>query len=90
VSTLERAGAKIFYGGVPHGTLDNAILYYEKSRSLMPNFILNYLSLATAYHKDDQIEKAIAVLKIMQNLPVSTEDDEKHKADALKLIKAWQ
>jgi tetratricopeptide (TPR) repeat protein len=90
VSAIERAGAKIFYGGVPHGTLKNAIMYYEKSRTLMPNFILNYLSLANAYYKDEQIAKAITVLKIMQNLPVSTEDDEKHKADALKMIKTWQ
>ncbi|HSN60276.1 MAG TPA: hypothetical protein VLR49_05055 [Ferruginibacter sp.] len=90
VSAVERAGAKIFYGGVPHGSIKNAIMYFEKSRSLMPGFILNYLSLANAYHKDGQVNKAISILQMIQSFPVHTEDDIKHKADALKMIKDWQ
>ncbi len=90
VSAVERAGAKLFYGGVPAGTVKNAIMYFEKSKSLMPNFILNYLSLANAYHHDGQVSKAIAILKAVQPLQAHTEDDAKHKADALKMIQAWQ
>ncbi len=90
VSAVERAGAKLFYGGVPPGSVKNAIMYFEKSRSLMPNFILNYLSLANAYHHDGQVSKAIAILKAVQPLQVHTEDDAKHKADASKLIQEWQ
>jgi len=90
VTAVERAGAKILYGGVPYGSLKNAIMYFEKSRSLMPQFVLNYLSLANAYHRDGQVTKAVALLKTVQTFPVNTEDDAKHKADALQMIKNWE
>ncbi|RYY49426.1 MAG: hypothetical protein EOO06_07130 [Chitinophagaceae bacterium] len=89
VTAIERAGAKMFFGGVPDGTLPNAITALEKARSLQPYFILNCLSLATAYHKDGQKAKAIGLLKALQAFPIKTEDDAKHKQDALKLIKTW-
>ena len=90
VSAVERAGAKLFLGGVPQGSVKNAIMYLEKSRSLMPSFILNYISLANAYHKDGQVSKAISVLKAIHLLQSHTEDDPKHKADALKMLKSWE
>lgn len=90
VSAIERAGAKVFYGGVPDGTLKNAISSFEKARAIQPYFILNSLSLATAYHKDGQKAKAIGLLKALQAFPNKTEDDAKHKQDALKLIKNWE
>jgi tetratricopeptide (TPR) repeat protein len=90
VSGMEKAGAKLFYGGVPEGTRKNAIMYMEKARSIQPSFILNYLSLATVYHKDGQKTKAISLLKAMQAFPIKTEDDAKHKQDALALIKSWE
>lgn len=90
VTALERAGAKVFYGGVPEGTLKNAIASFEKARTLQPYFILNCLSLAMAYHKDGQKGKAIGLLKALQAFPNKTEDDAKHKQDALKLIKNWE
>ena len=90
VSSIEKAGAKVFYGGVPEGTLKNAIEYFEKARAFQPYFILNYLSLANAYYKDGQTHKAIGLLKALQAFPVKTEDDTKHKQDALKLIKKWE
>lgn len=90
VTAIERAGAKVFYGGVPEGTLKNAISSFEKARAIQPYFILNCLSLATAYHKDGQHSKAIGLLKSLQAFPNKTEDDPKHKQDALKLIKKWE
>jgi regulator of microtubule dynamics RMD1/3-like protein len=90
VTAIERAGAKVFYGGIPEGTLKNAISSLEKARSLQPYFILNCISLATAYHKDGQKSKAIGLLKSLQAFPVKTEDDSKHKQDALKLVKNWE
>lgn len=90
VSTIEKAGAKLFYGGVPEGTRKNAIMYMEKARSIQPSFILNYLSLATVYHKDGQTTKALGLLKAMQSIPIKTEDDARHKQDALELMKNWE
>jgi len=90
VSAIQRAGASLFFGGVPEGTLKNAIMYLEKTRTLMPGFILNYISLANAYHSDGQVKKAINLLTMIQALPVNTEDDPKHKADAIRMIKDWE
>jgi tetratricopeptide (TPR) repeat protein len=90
ISAIERAGARLFYGGVPQGSIKNAIMYLEKARTLSPYFVLNYLSLANAYHKDGQTAKAITLLKTIQPFPVNTEDDPAHKAEALKLIKDWE
>lgn len=90
VSAIERAGAKVFYGGVPEGTLKNAVASFEKARAIQPYFILNCLSLAAAYHKEGQKTKAIGLLKALQAFPNKTEDDAKHKQDALKLIKNWE
>lgn len=90
VSSIEKAGAKVFYGGVPEGSIKNAITYFEKARSLSPEFILNYVELAKAYHKDGQAAKAVEVLKIATQLTAKTEDDQRHKADAQRLIAQWK
>jgi tetratricopeptide (TPR) repeat protein len=90
VSMIERAAAKVFFGGIPEGSLKNAIMYFEKTKTLMPYFILNYIELAKAYQRDGQSEKAITLLKTIQSFPINTEDDLKLKADALEMIKGWQ
>jgi hypothetical protein len=65
-------------------------MYFEKARTLSPHFILNNIELAKAYHKNNEDAKAIALLKAVQAFPISTEDDAKHKVDALKLIKEYE
>ncbi|MCP9752045.1 M48 family metallopeptidase [Ferruginibacter sp. HRS2-29] len=90
VSGVEKAAAKVFFGGIPQGSLKDAIMYFEKARTLSPHFILNNIELAKAYHKNDEDTKAIALLKAVQGFPNVTEDDAKHKADALKMIKDYE
>lgn len=90
LSGLERAWAKIFYGGVPDASLKNAIGAYEKARLLNPHFALNYLELAKAYHKDNNTSKALALLNTAIQLPIQTEDDPRIKKEAATLIKNWQ
>ncbi len=46
LSLAEKSFARIFYGNLPSASLDKAISDFEKSRSLNPGFILNYLELA--------------------------------------------
>ena len=65
-------------------------MYFEKAKSLEPYFILNYVELAKAYHKDNQIDKAIALMKTIQSFPLNTEDDTKLKADGLQMISSWK
>lgn len=90
LSALERAWAKIFYGGVPDASLKSSIFAYEKSRSINPGFALNYVELARAYHKNGDTEKAIALLKKVLPLPIQTEDDPRIKKDAQNLLKNWE
>ncbi len=89
LSMMERAATKVFYGGLPGATMKNAIAAYEKARLLSYNFLLNHLELAKAYYKNEENKKAIASLKVILNLPSTTEDDARIKAEAMSLIKKW-
>ncbi len=89
LSIMERAATKVFYGGLPSASMEKAIAAYEKARSLSHNFLLNHLELAKAYQKNDEMKKAIASLKVILNLPSSTEDDPRIKTEAIALLKKW-
>ncbi len=65
-------------------------MYYEKARSLAPNFTLNYLELAKAYHRNDETQKAITLLKQLLVIKTHTEDDPRIKKEAEGLIAKWR
>jgi tetratricopeptide (TPR) repeat protein len=87
---VERAAAKILFGGVPKASIKESIHAYEKAKSLSSNFILNYFEMAKAYKEDGQDKKAIAALNTLLLLPNKTEDDPFVKLQAKKLLKSWQ
>lgn len=90
ISAIERAAAKVFVAAIPVGSIDKAIQYFEKARSIAPTFTLNSLELAKAYHKAGNKTKAIALLKELQGFAVTTDDDNYTKKLARDLIKEWQ
>ncbi len=90
ISSVEKTAAKIFFGGIPTGSVKNAIMYFEKAKSLMPHFILNYLELAKAYHKDGQVGKAVRLMQTIQSFPLNTEDDARLKIEGLRMSKDWE
>ncbi len=90
ISSVERTAAKIFFGGIPSGSVKNAIMYFEKAKTLMPYFILNYIELAKAYHKDGQASKAISLMHTIQAFPLNTEDDARLKIEGLRMTKDWE
>jgi tetratricopeptide (TPR) repeat protein len=87
LNMLEKALLKIIYGGVPPASLENSIRCYEKSRTLDPNFALNYLELAKAYKRNDEKEKAIELLKKLPSIPIKSEDDATIKLKGAALLK---
>jgi tetratricopeptide (TPR) repeat protein len=87
LSPIERGLAKILFGGLPKASLQDAIRYYEKSRSLEPNFALNYLELAKAYHRNKQDDKAKELLKKLETVPNKIEDDTQVKAEGREMLK---
>ncbi|MBV8252499.1 MAG: tetratricopeptide repeat protein [Chitinophaga sp.] len=90
LNVFERGAAKMLFGGLPDGSLANAITNYEKCRQLDPGFILNYYELARAYKANDQSDKAIEVLKKALTLRNITYDDASIKADCQKMLNDLQ
>jgi tetratricopeptide (TPR) repeat protein len=90
LSALERAAAKIFFGGVPAASLREAIKAFEKAKVFDPQFVLNYFELARAYKRNDEKQKAIATLNTMLTLTSRTEDDDQIKKDGRELLKKWE
>ena len=86
LNAFERGAAKMLFGGLPDGSLENAIANYEKARQLDPSFILNYYELAKAYKENDQQEKAMEVLRKALTLRNITQDDASIKADCKKML----
>lgn len=90
LNAFERGAAKMLFGGLPDGSLDNAISNYEKCRQLDPAFLLNYYELARAYKENDEQEKAIEVLKKALTLRSIVQDDAGIKADCKKMLEDLQ
>lgn len=90
LNIAERSIAKIIYGGLPAASLKQSIYYFEKSRSLNPAFLLNYLELARAYHRNNENDKALNLLRNLLTLPNMIYDDARVKVTARQLLKEWQ
>ncbi|HEU4555020.1 MAG TPA: hypothetical protein VFS25_19370 [Chitinophaga sp.] len=90
LSFLERNAAKALFGGLPDGSMEQAIANYEKCRKLAPGFILNYYELARAYNKTDQQTLAMDVLRKAITLRPVTQDDPGIKAECKKMLEEMQ
>ena len=87
---VEKAAVKVFYGGFPPSSLKEGIAAFEKSKALTPGFILNYIELAKAYHRNDENAKAKVLLNEMLLLPNHTEDDSAIKETGKKFLREWK
>jgi len=87
---FERTAVKVFYGPLPPAGIDDAIHCFEKTKSINPGFILNYLTLAKAYKKKDDEIAAKQNLMVMFTFPDKTQDDEKIKSEGRDLLKKWE
>lgn len=86
---FERTAVKLFFGALPPAHIDDAIHCFEKTKSINPGFVLNYLSLAKAYKKKDEEANAKQSLIAMLALPDKTQDDERIKNEGRDLLKKW-
>lgn len=84
-SDLKRI-SKILYGGLQKSDIDTAILYMEKCKTIDSYYMLNYLNLAKAYQFINRPAQATELLNKILRLPIRTADDEKWKAEAIKLL----
>jgi tetratricopeptide (TPR) repeat protein len=86
LGSFKRGAVKLFYGAFPDASFELSAKAYEKSLSLNPAFILNYLELARTYEQLDQASRAIEMLKKLQQLPSKMEDDKRIKEEGKKLL----
>ncbi len=82
----ERSAAKYLFGGIPAGSMDQAILNYVQAIKLDPGYILFYLDLARALTAKDYKDEAIRTLQKAQSLPPKTEDDPAYLAQCKALL----
>ncbi|RYY88192.1 MAG: tetratricopeptide repeat protein, partial [Chitinophagaceae bacterium] len=87
---FEKAALRIIYGGLPPASLKEAISCYEKARAFEPDFALNFLELAKAYHKNNQPDKAFECLRKLPSIPNKTGDDAHIKSEGVRLMKEWE
>lgn len=90
LNSVEKLLVKVAYGSLPKASLEDAIRNYEKSKQLNPNFILNYLELAKAYHRKGNKKHAISLIETMLKIPDVTPDDAVIKNQGKELIKDWK
>lgn len=90
LSGFKKAAVKLFYGGLPNGDLDKAILHMEKCRTLEPYFVTNQLDLAKAYKENRQPAKAIEILERLVKMPNRSFNDIALKAEGTKLLASLQ
>lgn len=90
LSSIEKTAAKVLFGGVPPGTIEEAIANYERCRKLKPSYIIDYYDLAIAYHQNNQDTEAMEVLRKMNGLRPIVFDDLQTKAEGKKMFDGMQ
>jgi tetratricopeptide (TPR) repeat protein len=90
LNAFERMGVRLLFGGFPPSSYAESIRCYERSRAISPGFALNYLELAKVYRKNNQVSKAVELLKKLQSIPPKTTDDARIKKEGNELLNALQ
>jgi tetratricopeptide (TPR) repeat protein len=90
LNMAEKAFAKLLYGGLPNASMQQAIYNFDKSRTINPTFVPNYLELARSYHHEKDDKKAKAYLHQLLTMPNMIYDDTRAKAQAREMLTQWQ
>ncbi|HUP13130.1 MAG TPA: hypothetical protein VM187_12975, partial [Niastella sp.] len=90
LNSVEKWLVKVAYEALPKASLDEAIKFFEKSRSLNPSFLLNYLELAKCWHRKDNDKKAREFLEVMLKMPNKIGEDVSIKMKGKKLLEEYK
>jgi tetratricopeptide (TPR) repeat protein len=90
LNIVEKAGLKVFYGGLPKASFDSSLYFYKKAAVLSPEFVLNYLEMGKVYYKMKNKAKAVECLKKALNLPDATSEDKIVKQETRARLKEWE
>lgn len=81
-----KAFAKIFFGGLPGGSNEDAEQAFLKALELQPGYINAHFQLAKAYEKMKEKEQAIAHYEQVLELPIRDHQDQAIKTKAEKRL----
>lgn len=88
LSWIQRKFANIFLGGVPKdASLDSAVLDFKRAIKLDPGHINNYLELGITYNEMKEKDKAKEMFQKVLELPKTSADDDRFKAEAEEYLK---
>ncbi|SKC78662.1 hypothetical protein [Ohtaekwangia koreensis] len=88
LSWIEQMACKFFFGGLPENiSMDAAIKNLKKASELQPNTILFLFGEASAYHYQDEDDKAVKLLQQALALPLKEPDDIPRKERCTALLK---
>jgi tetratricopeptide (TPR) repeat protein len=85
-----KAALKMFFGGLPSASIEEAIRLYQEVRKMSPAFILNNYDLALALKKTGKSDQAIAILNAQMKHPVKTTEDQVYKNLSKQLLTSLQ
>ncbi len=87
LSGMVKFFAKVFFGGVPPGTNEEAVKMFKKAIEINPNHIEHYLELARTYKFMKRWDLMKEPLEKLLSLPDVEEDDPKFKQEAKEMLK---
>lgn len=90
LNAIKRAALKVIYGGVGEASIEKAIDYMEKCKTIEPYYCLNFYDLARAYEYNKQYEKSISILQQLSKLPTRRQEDVNTKTQGAMLLQKLQ
>jgi tetratricopeptide (TPR) repeat protein len=90
LGALKRVMAKVIYGGVPEGSLEEAVGYYERAIAVNPDHINHHLELGKTLMEMRRYEEAAAQFQIALDLPAHDPNDPEYKAEAAEQLEKAQ
>lgn len=87
IGGASRAIAKIVYGGVPKGTYEEALQYFDTARKLRPNRLIHQIEYGRTLAMLDRKEEARKEIQKGLNMPNREADDLETKSRAQKTLR---
>lgn len=86
LNAIKKAALKVIYGGAGEASINKAIEYMEKCKTMEPYYCLNFYDLARAYQYHEQYEKSISILQQLSKLPTRRQEDVTTKTQGAMLL----